>query len=128
MSGNNSNEGALILILGIAAFLIFSAAAKSVGLDLPTFFKVVIALLVILASAGFAWYHGCLNVVWPALLGLTWLAIGPALDYYAYKDLPHFLDPELHRAWWAQWYTKLLGFLLLCGGGYGFVYWQRERY
>lgn len=105
----NSNGEALVIAVLVAAFVVASAAAHSLGLDVATFLKVVVLLALVTAAAGAALYwEAPVRWVLPAFLVAVWLCLWPALDYYATSELERHLGHSLDDApWYSSWYAKL---------------------
>lgn len=104
-----STDGSLFVICLVAFFVIMSAGARSVGLDVTTLFTVGTLLLVVVLIAGLALYMQIpARWVIPGALVAGWLALWPALDYYATSEVSRHLSfMHSQTPWFATWYAKL---------------------
>lgn len=134
MSRRSDDSDFFMLLALLAAGLIAGLVWKfstAVNLDLKTGGAVLLNLLVWMAFFIASWKWGddygpfSLRSLWPLFLGFFWACWFPALDYWALQGLPEWVLGEEHTPWWAKWYTKGGGFLLLAGGGY-FIKTQAE--
>ncbi|MHC8361990.1 hypothetical protein ACYZUA_17170 [Pseudomonas sp. LS2P72] len=82
------------ITVGLVIFSMGTTLANLVRLDAGTMFLVVWYLGGIW---GIAWMMGLLafplNYTWPVCLGLSWLALMPALRVWFSEDIYAFLDP-----------------------------------
>lgn len=104
-----SNGEALVVVVFLAVFVLVSAAAHSLGLDVTTLLKVGAWLLLVTVAAGLGIYLEIpFRWVLPAFLVAAWVCLWPALDYYATSDLERHLGHALPGApWYGSWYAKL---------------------
>lgn len=109
------------MILGMA---VIASIAGATGLDLATAVRVTGYTFAVTLCAGFFIFlfdrdsvFGIRNT-WPLFLGLMACAWFPAIDHWAYGNSPDSTHRELFSLWWAEWYTKLGAFALLCLSGH----------
>ncbi|WCM90552.1 hypothetical protein [Acidovorax sp. NCPPB 3576] len=115
-----NNEGKW-MVLSMASI---AAIAGATGLDMATAIRVTGYTFVVTLLAGFVIHcfdtDSILGIgnTWPLFLGLMACAWFPAINHWAYGAVPDFVPRELFSVWWAEWYTKLGAFALLCLSGH----------
>jgi len=141
MSYSSENDDSLVMlvIFGIAAFIMFCVwkFSTALNLDLSTGGSVIFRMVVVLGLTGISWKFGddfwviALENTWPILLALFWWSWWPALDFWS-NPIPlssEFLPPGFDRIretpiWWAAWYTKWGVSAFILGAGY---LWNKTR-
>ncbi|HMW86491.1 MULTISPECIES: hypothetical protein [Betaproteobacteria] len=123
---DDSWVGVVILVLaGLCAYGVWQFS-NTFGLDMATGFSVIGRLVVFAVLAGaalyssnsYSWDMFRLGNTWPLLLGVFWVCWWPALDFWAAKEIPSFMNPESASVWWDAWYTKWGGLVGIVGIGY----------
>lgn len=126
MSDSNRNDGpflatVLLFMIGVSSVWWFS---DTFNLDMSTGAQVLGMHAILAVMAWVSWRFGEYSLfsfsnAWPVLLGLLWMAWWPALNHWAVASYPAFYNPDDISVWWAAWYTKFAGLVLLIAGGYG---------
>ena len=136
MGRNDSSENIFIMgLVAVAAVigLIVWKFSTTFGLDMATGGKVLLYMLLLtgITAALLKLDVVELDILLPFVIATLWCCWWPALDYWAAQQSPFPLDtyPDFEAAqpWWAAWYTKLGGVLLVLGIGYGIRAWFRGR-
>ncbi len=131
MNRNHNSDAVLFIIIAIAAFIGFICwkFSQAMGLDIETGAKLFLGLIVVGGITTALLYFGLFNAFWPVVLAVLWLFFWPALDYWSTEKVPYFaLNPHIEKAWWAAWYTKAGGLIILLGGGYLYKHLFESRY
>lgn len=123
--GDGSWIGFVAIILAAVFFYVLWLFAKAFGLDIKTSFSVIgrhVVFIILVVAAYYSSDFGLdifrIGNAWPILLGILWTCWWPALDYWAIKDVPSFVDAEIISVWWDAWYTKWGVLASIVGLGY----------
>lgn len=128
MSNNSRSDDSWILlaigsVVAIIAYIIWQFSTFF-GLDMSSGASVFGRLVVLFILVGVSWKFGDdfepirFGNIWPILLALLWSCCWPALDFWASKQFPSFLNSEEVSIWWDAWYTKWGVFAAFIGLGY----------
>lgn len=138
--GRSSSDGSEnLIVVGIFATLAVVALlvwkfSTAFGLDMATGGRVLsgMAILAILTAVLVKLDFELIGFL-PVIVAALWMCWWPALNYWAAQaqfPLPIDFYPDAEDArpalWWAAWYTKLGGVLLILGIGYGVRGWLRR--
>lgn len=124
MSRNNDNSFWGWVLVGVVAVIVYTIWQFSTyfGLDMHTGFTVFGSMAVIGVLVFLSLYCDYdilrLGNTWPLLLAALFMSWWPALDFWASKDIPSFLDPESVSIWWDTWYFKWGTLVSIAGAGY----------
>jgi hypothetical protein len=124
MSSQN-NDGQVFLAFAMVVVLVLGFCilkfSEALGLDFMTGGKVLGGLVMATVLLGVCWWQAGfgfgLRGTWPICAGVAWMALWPALNVWGVV-IPAMRGYEPELAWWAMWYTKVLGLAAVVGLGY----------
>ena len=126
----NDSDGVGHIVIADLALILFGswALSKKMGVDLNTFWTIAPIFALFTGISGWMLRSGdfltstCVTVF---AFGV-WIALWPALNYWAVRhEVPFnlyddFANTVVTTVWWGQWYTKMVGLLVIAGCSWGY--------